>query len=100
MRAVVQQCCVWRGGYPEVKRMIIVVSVLMVLAWAQIWLAYLRVNNARERYAVQQNIEQVERDIARLSLEYASLTQPERLRRLAHETLGMRAPRAEQLVPR
>ena len=71
---------------------------IVSLAWAQIWLAHMRLENAQQRQLVQQRIEQEERSIARLSLEYANLTSPQRLRQWAHDSLGMRAPRPEQLI--
>ncbi len=80
------------------KSWVLLAGLIFSLASAQIWLAHLRLENAQQRQQVQSKIEQEERSIARLSLEYANLTRPQRLRKLAHDTLGMRAPRPEQLI--
>jgi len=73
---------------------------LGALALAQVWLAHLRVEVARQRHTIQESIKQEERKMDKLSLEYANLIRPERLRKLAHEQLGMNAPRPDQLIQR
>jgi len=79
---------------------VLVCVLLMGLALAEIWLAYLRVDMARQRHDIQVMIQTEEKKIDKLSLEYANLTRPERLRKLAHEQLGMHAPRPDQLIQR
>jgi len=76
----------------------VLIALIVSLACGQIWLAHIRLDNAQQRHLVQQQIEQEERSIARLSLEYANLTSPQHLRQWAHDSLGMRAPRPEQLI--
>ncbi len=71
---------------------------LMGLALAQVWLGYLRVEIARQRHTIQVDIQAEHKKTDKLSLEYANLTRPERLRKLAHEQLGMNAPRPDQLI--
>lgn len=80
--------------------MFLVVFCLLLggLALAQVWLAHLRVEMARQRHSIQVSIEVEEKKIGKLALEYANLTRPERLRKLAHEQLGMNAPRSDQLM--
>ncbi|MDQ6974631.1 MAG: cell division protein FtsL [Mariprofundaceae bacterium] len=80
--------------------MVVFYLLLGGLALAQVWLAHLRVDMARQRHAVQVAIKQEEKKIDKLSLEYANLIRPERLRKLAHEQLGMHAPRPDQLIQR
>jgi len=79
---------------------VLVCVLLMGLDLAEIWLAYLRVDMARQRHDIQVMIQTEEKKIDKLSLEYANLTRPERLRKLAHEQLGMHAPRPDQLIQR
>jgi len=74
------------------------VLLLFALAWAQVWLGYVRVNMAQQRYILERQIALETKKINKLSLEYANLTRPERLRKLAHEQLGMQAPRPDQLI--
>ncbi|MDQ6994873.1 MAG: cell division protein FtsL [Mariprofundaceae bacterium] len=80
--------------------MVIVCLLIFGLSLAQIWLAHLRVEIARQRHEIQVTIQQEEAKKDKLSLEYANLIRPERLRKLAHEQLGMHAPRPDQLIQR
>jgi len=71
---------------------------LLGLALAQVWLGYVRVELSQQREILQRQIRLEHTEISKLSLEYANLTRPEHLRRLAHEKLGMHAPKPEQLI--
>jgi len=73
-------------------------TLLLGLALAQVWLGYVRVGIAQQRHDVQLLIALEQKKLNKLSLEYANLTRPDRLRKLAHEQLGMQAPRPEQLI--
>jgi len=78
---------------------VVAVCILLFgLALAQVWLGFLRVNLARERHDIQVSIKAEEKKMDKLSLEYANLTSPERLRKLAHEQLGMQEPRPDQFI--
>jgi len=70
------------------------------VAMSLVWLAHLRVENARERADVRAEMELIQKNIAKLSLEYGNMTRPERLRRLAHQKLGMNAPTPSQVIRR
>ncbi len=103
MSGVVQRCCVslvgWCDRLLTTKYMRAVLFLLMGgLALSQVWLAHLRVEDAREKHHVRLEIERIQSDMAKLSIEYANLTRPERLRDLAHRQLGMHAPRPDQVV--
>jgi len=80
--------------------MILIFVLLVAVSLAQVWVAFLRVDLARQRHDIQLDIQTENKKIDKLSLEYASLTRPERLRKLAHEQLGMQAPTPEQLIRR
>jgi len=70
----------------------------MLLAGAQVWLSHLRIETSQYASVLQQEIAAQHEKIQVLGLEYASLSRPNRLRRLAHSKLGMQAPRAMQVL--
>ena len=71
---------------------------LGVLATAQVWLSHLRIEASQQTYLLQQEITKQLDKIQGLGLEYASLSSPNRLRQLAHNKLGMRAPHPIQVL--
>ncbi len=69
-----------------------------VLATAQLGMAHKRLELARQHAAMQREVHSLHADIDRLTLEFATLTRPERLRHLAISKLGMRAPAPAQVI--
>ncbi|MDQ6954495.1 MAG: cell division protein FtsL [Mariprofundaceae bacterium] len=76
----------------------ILLLMVTLLAGAQVWLSYLRIEVSQQGYQLQQNINKQHDDIQNLELEYASLARPNRLRQLAHKELGMQAPTPMQVL--
>ncbi len=68
------------------------------LAAMQIGMTHKRLELARQHTAVQREVHSLHGEISQLALEFATLTRPERLRRLAVERLGMRAPTPMQVI--
>lgn len=77
---------------------IIILLSCALLGVSQVWVSYLRNSTAREAYDAQQRIVTLSEEIQELKIESASLMRPERLRRIAHEELGMRAPDSGQVI--
>jgi len=71
---------------------------ISILAATQVWLSHLRIEASQLASTLQQAISSEEEKIQVLGLEYASLSRPNRLRRLAHRELGMRAPLPMQVL--
>jgi len=71
---------------------------ISTLAVTQVWLSHLRIEASQLTSILQQKIDSEQREIQALGLEYASLSRPNRLRRLAHRELGMRAPHPMQVL--
>jgi len=69
-----------------------------LLAAAQVGMTHQRLELARQHAAVQQEVRSVHAEISRLTLELATLSRPERLRRLAVSKLGMRPPTPMQVI--
>ncbi len=69
-----------------------------LLAAMQLGMTHKRLELARQHTAVQREVHSLHGEISRLALEFATLTRPERLRRLAVERLGMRAPTPMQVI--
>jgi len=69
-----------------------------VLGVAQVWMSFLRNSTAREIHSAQQSITELSDEIEAMKIESGSLMRPERLRQVAHEQLGMRAPLPTQLL--
>jgi cell division protein FtsL len=71
---------------------------IAILATTQVWLSHLRYETSLETSAVQKEQRELKREIHKLDLELASLTRPERLRKIAQSELGMAPPRPMQVV--
>lgn len=71
---------------------------ISTLAVTQVWLSHLRIETSQHASILQQKIDSQQGEIQALGLEYASLSRPNRLRRLAYRELGMRAPRPMQVL--
>lgn len=71
---------------------------ISTLAAAQVWLSHLRIETSQHASVLQKEITKQHEKIQVLGLEYASLSRPNRLRRLAHRELGMQAPRPMQVL--
>ncbi|MDQ6979644.1 MAG: cell division protein FtsL [Mariprofundaceae bacterium] len=69
-----------------------------VLGVAQVWMSFMRNSTAREMHRAQQSIIVLNNEIKAMKIETGSLLRPERLRQVAHEQLGMRAPLPTQLL--
>ncbi len=65
---------------------------------AQIWMSYLRNSNARALHDTHTSIMSLKNEIKELEVEEGSLMRPERLRRVAHEMLGMGSPKPSQFI--
>jgi len=68
-----------------------------LLAGAQVWQAYLRVDTAQEFTKIKKEKVKLQQDVQSLKLELASITRPDTLRRLARQ-MGMSAPTSMQVV--
>ncbi|MDQ6975038.1 MAG: cell division protein FtsL [Mariprofundaceae bacterium] len=77
---------------------IILLLCCAVLGVTQVWLSFLRNSNAREMHATHASILEINEEMEQLTIESASLMRPDRLRRVAHENIGMRAPLASQVI--
>jgi len=69
-----------------------------LLGVSQVWVSFLRNSTARELYETHTSITHLQEEVQQLNIESASLMRPDRLRRVAHETIGMRAPLGSQLI--
>jgi len=69
-----------------------------LLAAAQVGLAHKRLELARQHTAVQNEARSLHAEISRLTLELATLSRPEKLRRVAVSELGMRPPTPMQVI--
>ncbi|MDX8382181.1 MAG: cell division protein FtsL [Ghiorsea sp.] len=68
-----------------------------LLAGAQVWQAYLRVDTAQEFTKLEEEKVKLQQDVQSFKLELASITRPDTLRRLARQ-VGMSAPTSMQVV--
>ncbi len=71
---------------------------LGLLAAMQVEIAHKRLGLARQHTDVQREVQSLHTEIGRLTLEFATLIRPERLRRLAISELGMRPPTPMQVI--
>lgn len=71
---------------------------LGLLSAAQVWLSYLRYDLSLEMQRITAERQGVAMESSKLRLEVASLTRPERLRRLARTRLGMAPPGPMQVI--
>jgi len=69
-----------------------------LLAAGQIWLSHLRYELSLETQALSSEKQIVQGESSKLRLELASMTRPERLRKLAQQELGMAPPSPAQVV--
>jgi len=69
-----------------------------LLAAAQVGLAHKRLELARQHTAVKNEARSLHAEISRLTLELATLSRPEKLRRVAVSDLGMRPPTPIQVI--
>jgi len=74
------------------------VAAIAILAAGQVWLSHVRYETSLASSETGKAREAVKREIHQLNLELASLTRPERLRRIAQSELGMSPPRPMQVV--
>lgn len=71
---------------------------LVALAFAQVGLGHARYMLAKELRSTQHELKGVRAEVNHLRLEWASLTRPERLRRLATQRLHMAPPSPLQVI--
>jgi len=84
---------------PRRMRPLLVIALLLsVLACMQIGVAHERLQVVAQQSVLQRDVGQIEDEISRMNIELATLTRPDRLRRVAVEKLGMRPPSALQVV--
>lgn len=79
-------------------RIPLLVLSICVLAAGQVWISHLRVGMAQDVTKAKQEKGIAKQEVQSLKLELASLMRPDTLRRLAHEELGMHAPKPMQVV--
>lgn len=71
---------------------------IAALAAGQVWLSHLRYETSQTLQKLQEEKKSVASEVSQLGLEVASLTRPERLRRIADDKLGMQPPHPMQVV--
>jgi len=71
---------------------------IAMLAAGQVWLSHLRYETSLETSSIQKLQGEQKHNIHKLNLELASLTRPERLRKIAQSELGMAPPRPMQVI--
>ena len=74
------------------------IASIAILATGQVWLSHLRYETSLETSKTQKAQGEQKREIHKLNLELASLTRPERLRKIAQSRLGMAPPRPMQVL--
>lgn len=74
------------------------VAGIALLATGQVWVSHMRYETSLDISAVQKEHDTIQGEINTLNLELASLTRPERLRKIAHGKLGMAPPRPMQVL--
>jgi len=77
---------------------ILILGSVAMLATAQVWLSHIRYELSLETSRVQKEQNELKREMHQLNLELASLTRPERLRKIAQTELGMAPPLPIQVV--
>ncbi|MDQ6987677.1 MAG: cell division protein FtsL [Mariprofundaceae bacterium] len=82
----------------RVRPWLLVVLVASVLAIMQVGIAHQRLQVVAQQSVLQRDVRQLEDEISRMNIELATLTRPDRLRRVAANELGMRPPAAMQVV--
>jgi len=71
---------------------------IAIMATGQVWLSHIRYETSLETAAMQKERDAVKGEMHTLNLELASLTRPERLRKIAQSKLGMGPPRPMQVL--
>lgn len=74
------------------------IALIAILATGQVWLSHMRYETSLETSKTQKAQREQKHEIHKLHLELASLTRPERLRRIAQSELGMAPPRPMQVL--
>lgn len=74
------------------------IASIAILATGQVWLSHMRYETSLETSEAQKAQSEQKREIHKLNLELASLTRPERLRKIAQSELGMAPPRPMQVL--
>jgi len=74
------------------------VAGIAIMATGQVWVSHMRYETSLEISAIQKERALLKGEMNTLNLELASLTRPERLRKIAQTKLGMSAPRPMQVV--
>ncbi len=74
------------------------VAGIAIMATGQVWLSHIRYETSLDIAAIQKERDALKGEMNTLNLELASLTRPERLRKIAQSKLGMAAPRPMQVV--
>ncbi|MDX8407517.1 MAG: cell division protein FtsL [Mariprofundaceae bacterium] len=69
-----------------------------LLAAAQVWLSHVRYELSQNSQRIMADKQDIALETSKLRLEIASLTRPERLRRLAQQRLHMAPPRPMQVI--
>ena len=80
------------------KPWLILPLMLGLLSAAQVLLSYLRYDLSLEAHSVMDENQTVLKEISKLRIETASLTRPERLRKLARNKLDMAPPNPMQVI--
>jgi len=73
-------------------------AVMLLFAASQVWLAYLRNDQSLRMQQLASEQQSLQQELQKLNLELASLANPERLRQLANDELGMAPPKPQQVV--
>jgi len=76
----------------------LVLGSVALLATAQVWLSHIRYELSLETSRIQKEQSELKREMHQLNLELASLTRPERLRKIAQTELGMAPPLPMQVI--
>jgi len=77
---------------------ILPVGAIAMMATGQVWLSHIRYETSLQTAEVQKARDALKGEIHTLDLELASLTRPERLRKVAQSELGMGPPHPMQVV--
>jgi len=80
------------------KSWLILPLMLGLLSTAQVWLSYLRYDLSLEAQSLAAEKQTALKEISKLRIEVASLTRPERLRKLASSKLDMAPPNPMQVI--
>lgn len=75
-----------------------VIAAVVLLAAAQVWLSHIRYEASLAASETRKAQDEIKREIHQLNLELASLTRPERLRKIARTELNMAPPHPMQVI--